>query len=323
MKNMYTKELGQMQTKVGYRSPYRRIGRDARTDAPRGDIRERFIIQGMVCGVILAILLVTTLVGLPFTERVRHVVAAAMRADYTESLPFAAVVSGAFERGRNLAFGELAKPPEPVTSATPAASEVSEQTMPLVSMPYLPNEGQAEAQNYESNTFYDVSDEDRLFIEDLIRQITKAGQSDEPETYPSSYSDAHTLAPAIAPGSARISSAFGNRTNPITRQAEFHNGVDIALAHGTPVVAIQDAVITAVGYNTFSGHYIRYKTLDGLLVGYAHLYQAQVQVGDIVGQGDVVALSGNTGFSTGPHLHVSIWRDGEVIDPLTVFAVQY
>jgi len=299
-------------------------------DVPKRDIRERFIIQGMVCGAILAALLVTTLVGLPFTERIRHIAANAIHADYTASLPFGATISEAFERGRYLAFGDLAEPAVPTTSATPVTSVMPDAEPEVVPMLRVSSEEQlTAAESSENNTFYELPEAERLFIEDIIRQITEAGETIEPETYypyyidPPSYADMHMLAPAIAPGSARITSPFGNRVNPITRQAEFHNGVDIALGHGTPVVAIQDGVITDIGYNSFSGHYIRYKTLDGLLVGYAHLYRSLVQVGDTVRQGDVVALSGNSGLSTGPHLHVSIWRDDELIDPLTIFAVQY
>jgi len=294
------------------------------TDVSKRDIRERFIMQGMVCGAILAVLLVTTLVGLPFTERIRSVVANAVRVDYTEILPFGTNVIAVFERGRYMVFGELVESVVPTTLAIPATSATPNEVIPVMPILQLSNEEQGIAEeSNEINTFYELPDEDRLFIEDIIRQINEAGMSAYPEEYPPSYADLYTLAPAIAPGSARISSPFGNRTNPITRQAEFHNGVDIALEHGTPVVAIQDGVITDIGFNSFSGHYLRYKTLDGLLVGYAHLYRSLVQVGDTVKQGDVVALSGNSGVSTGPHLHVSIWREGDLIDPLTVFTVQY
>lgn len=297
---------------------------------PKRDIRERFIVQGMVCGAVLAALLVTTLVGLPFTERIRYIAANAIHADYTESLPFGAAIRETFERGRYLVFGELTELPAPTTSATPVTSAMPGAEPEGVPMLHISSEEQtAVRESGEVNTFYELPKAERLFIEDIIRQISEAEETHEPETYypyytdPPNYTDTHTLAPAIAPGSARITSPFGNRTNPITGQAEFHNGVDIALGHGTPVAAIQDGIITDIGYNSFSGHYIRYKTLDGLLVGYAHLYRSLVQVGDTVRQGDVVALSGNSGLSTGPHLHVSIWRDDELIDPLTIFAVQY
>jgi len=281
----------------------------------------------MVCGAILAALLVTTLVGLPFTERIRYVAASAIHTDYTENLPFGAAISGVFERGRDMMFGDLAEHHTPITSATPIMPNAEHPAAPMQNPPS--GMQSVVAENYENSTFYELTETERIFIEDIIRQISEAGEATEPEAYyldyadTPSYTDTHTLAPAIAPGSARITSPFGNRTNPITRQAEFHNGVDIALSHGTPVVAIQDGTITDIGYNSFSGHFIRYKTLDGLLVGYAHLYRSLVQVGDTVRQGDVVALSGNSGLSTGPHLHVSIWRDDELIDPLTVFAVQY
>ena len=125
----------------------------------------------------------------------------------------------------------------------------------------------------------------------------------------------------IPPGRARISSPFGYRINPVTDVFEFHTGVDMAFVYGTPVVAIQRAVITSVDYNDISGHFVRYRTMDGLIVGYAHLSQIFVEVGEIVEQGAVVAYTGNSGRSTAPHLHVSIWQNGVLVDPLTIFEV--
>lgn len=127
------------------------------------------------------------------------------------------------------------------------------------------------------------------------------------------------LRPAIPPGIARISSGFGYRQSPITGEEEFHNGVDIALPAGSEVVAIQYGYVTYVGHNPISGNFMRYSTLDGLLVGYAHLQEVLVAVGDEIHQGQVIALSGASGAVDGAHLHVSIWRDGELLDPLYVF----
>ena len=328
-----------MHTPIRYRSPYRRLSRDTRDERLGGDIRERFIVQGMVCGVMLAVLLVTVLIGLPFTERLRTDMASLIQADYTENLPLGPIAS-MFEQARYFVFGELPETDTP-TVHVPELS-VPAPVSPAPAIPPIPSPSSHEAnptlsyEGNERNTFYELGEEERLFIEDIIRKIHEAGSHEQYEDHPSygGVSDEHpqqgpegfdaqTLAPAVPPGAARVSSPFGYRTNPVTGRSEMHNGVDMAFAHGTPVVAIQDGVVTEVGYNAYSGNYIRYLTSDGLLVGYAHLYRTLVQVGDIVRRGDTVALTGNSGLSTGPHLHVTIWQDGITIDPLSVFAVAY
>ena len=332
-----------MHAPIRYRSPYRRFNRDARYERPGGDIQERFIVQGMVCGVMLAALLVTVLIGLPFTERLRADAASLIQADFTESLPLGPVAN-MFEQARYFVFGELPEAGAPTLYIPEPPVPVPVSPAPVI--PYLPSpppapssHGTNTALSYEGNehnTFYELGEEERLFIEDIIRKIHEADSREQYEVHPPYGGvpdehpqhgpegfDAQALAPAVPPGAARISSPFGYRTNPVTGRSEMHNGVDMAFAHGTPVVAIQDGVVTEIGYNAYSGNYIRYLTSDGLLVGYAHLYRTLVQVGDIVRQGEAVALTGNSGLSTGPHLHVTIWQDGITIDPLTVFAAAH
>ncbi|MCL2616189.1 MAG: M23 family metallopeptidase [Defluviitaleaceae bacterium] len=328
-----------MHSSAKYRSQYRRSYRENSVEG--SDVRERFIVQGMICGVALAALLVTALLGLPFTERVRREVTSIILADYTEVLPFGYITEMA-ERARYYILGVPPStplnitPPMPPTQM-PQAPEPPAQIPPMAA-PQMPNIDEGSVLTYENNannTFYELGDEERLFIEDIIRRIHEAADAPyEPTIEPNQAEDSppeytpyaeeqgiQALAPPVPPGNARISSPFGNRLNPVTGATEFHNGVDLAFAHGTPVVAIQDGVITDIGYNGYSGNYIRYMTADGMLVGYAHLYDTLVEVGDVVRRGDVVALTGNSGLSTGPHLHVTIWNDGITIDPLTVFAM--
>ena len=334
-----TKEMSDMHTTSRYRSPYRRSIRQTRPEPSGGDSRERFIVQGIACGVILAALLAAVVVDLPFTDRALSYVANQLRQDYTQSLPLGHVTD-IFGQVRYFVFGDLPETeelsesehdfvpfrhaPAPPVSAAPA----------ILSSDTVSGDGSVSKENRESNAFYELGEEERLFIEDIINQIQEKSVSDEenllgesetsliisPE---SNNSVSHAPAPAISPGSARVTSKFGYRTNPVTGESELHNGVDMAFAHGSPVAAISDGVVTEVGYNSFSGNYLRYMTSDGLLVGYAHLDRVNVEPGDILRMGDIVALSGSSGLSTGPHLHVTIWRDGISIDPLTVFAEPY
>lgn len=120
----------------------------------------------------------------------------------------------------------------------------------------------------------------------------------------------------LAPVKGVITSACGERVNPILGKQEIHNGLDIAVEEGTDVVAVKSGTVTEVRTSATYGKVLKYETEDGYEVMYAHLSQVLVKKGDEIRQGQVVAKSGNTGLSTGPHLHYSLWRNGELIDPM-------
>lgn len=134
----------------------------------------------------------------------------------------------------------------------------------------------------------------------------------------------------------RYTSAFGIRTHPITKKQDMHRGIDIAMPSGTPLIALGDGVVTVSKVNNGGatvglGYYLVIKYDNGLYSLYAHLRELpKVKVGQRVKQGDIVASSGNTGSSTGPHLHFEIHKDGllfksqvtnkdTAIDPLTYY----
>lgn len=112
-----------------------------------------------------------------------------------------------------------------------------------------------------------------------------------------------------------ITSACGERENPILQKQELHNGVDIAVAEGTDVIAVKSGTVTEVRTSATYGKVVRYDTTDGYTVMYAHLSEILVQKGESIRQGQVIAKSGNTGLTTGPHLHYSVWKDGELLNP--------
>ena len=113
-----------------------------------------------------------------------------------------------------------------------------------------------------------------------------------------------------------VTSGFGYRENPVLKVLEFHNGIDIAADLGTRVVAVKSGVVTEVRYSQTYGNVLEYKTNTGYEIMYAHLEYITVSVGQTIEQGQVVAHSGNSGLTTGPHLHYSIIKDGEYINPL-------
>ena len=113
-----------------------------------------------------------------------------------------------------------------------------------------------------------------------------------------------------------MTSRFGNRTDPISGESSYHNGLDIAVPENTEAAAPADGEITETGYNIYNGNFLRLKTSEGLIITYAHLNKSLVSEGQHVKRGETVALTGTTGRSTGPHLHISVYdADGNYRDP--------
>ncbi|MDL1963748.1 MAG: M23 family metallopeptidase [Deltaproteobacteria bacterium] len=121
--------------------------------------------------------------------------------------------------------------------------------------------------------------------------------------------------PAIRPTSGWISSKFGYRTSPFTGLREFHKGLDIATRTGTPIVATADGVVTFVGAKALIGKVIVIDHGHGMITRYAHLHKALKKRGDAVKRGDTIALVGNTGRSTGSHLHYEVHLNGLPVNP--------
>lgn len=122
----------------------------------------------------------------------------------------------------------------------------------------------------------------------------------------------------IFPVQGRLTSPFGYRKDPFTGLRSFHNGIDLANKTGTPVKCIMDGRVSEVGYSSIYGNYIIIVHDGGYQSLYGHLSKVYVKRGSNVPQGARIAAIGSTGRSTGPHLHLSIYKGGKVIDPLSV-----
>ena len=116
--------------------------------------------------------------------------------------------------------------------------------------------------------------------------------------------------------SGRITSKFGNRNHPILKSVKFHRGVDIAVSLGTPVYAGIRGIVTFAGKRGNYGNLVEIEGSDGIKVRYAHLSKIDVVAGQRVSDGEKVAETGNTGMSTGPHLHYEIIVDESPVNPL-------
>ncbi|WP_313688657.1 murein DD-endopeptidase MepM [Pantoea sp.] len=116
----------------------------------------------------------------------------------------------------------------------------------------------------------------------------------------------------------RVSSNFNpRRLNPVTGRIAPHRGVDFALPIGTPVLAVGDGEVVMAKNGGAAGNYVAIRHGRQYMTRYMHLSKVLVKPGQKVKRGDRIALSGNTGRSTGPHLHFEIWINNQAVNPLT------
>ena len=131
--------------------------------------------------------------------------------------------------------------------------------------------------------------------------------------------DAEAQAEAIPAGrpvlSGWLSSAYGSRNDPFTGKRAWHQGVGFAGAEGDHIIAVASGVVSWSGERRGYGTLVEIAHGDGLITRYAHNRENRVEVGDLVRQGDVIALMGNSGRSTGPHVHFEIFKHGRAVDP--------
>lgn len=119
----------------------------------------------------------------------------------------------------------------------------------------------------------------------------------------------------------RITSPFGRRTSPTTGASLNHNGIDIATPMRTPILAPADGTIGYVVTNDAGGLQVAIDIKDhDLRVGFAHLDEATVRNGQLVHKGDIIAYTGNSGRSTGPHLHLTVKDSFGMQNPTKYFS---
>ncbi len=121
--------------------------------------------------------------------------------------------------------------------------------------------------------------------------------------------------PSIWPVKGWITSGFGPRISPFTEKPAWHDGLDIGAAPNTPVHAPAQGRITSIGYDPKLGNIVRLDHGFGVETLYGHLAKALVKEGQRVERGDVIALVGSSGLSTGPHLHYMVKLNGQALDP--------
>jgi len=141
---------------------------------------------------------------------------------------------------------------------------------------------------------------------------------DEPEPLLDYANDIIKLANSIPlgePTSGWISSGYGSRTDPFNGRRAFHYGIDISNMIGTPVLATAAGTVVFAGANGGYGNMVKIEHAGNYLSIYAHLHRVKVKVGDTVARGDRLGTMGNTGRSSGSHLHYEVRHQDKPINP--------
>ena len=121
--------------------------------------------------------------------------------------------------------------------------------------------------------------------------------------------------PTILPTHGYVTSRYGYRTDPFTGKVKFHYGLDILAPIGTPIYAPAKGKVVSIRRRYGYGLTLKIDHGNGIITFYAHLHKTHVRVGDLVERGDLIAEVGNTGKSTGPHLHYEVWNRGRKANP--------
>ncbi len=167
-----------------------------------------------------------------------------------------------------------------------------------------------------------ISLKELLDVNDLTSEVLQAGQQ---LFLPRAALDQKTLKTAmgdrfILPISAKFrwSSPYGWREDPIAHVRSFHTGTDMACPTGTPILASMSGKVITTGVNRVYGNYVIIDHGNGYQTLYAHMSKIIAQKGQWVSQGTRIGLVGSTGYSTGPHLHFTVYKNGKMVNPLSV-----
>lgn len=170
---------------------------------------------------------------------------------------------------------------------------------------------------------YNVSIEDLLDVNDLESEVLSVGKN---LFIPGAKLDKTTLKNAMGDtfinplrnSAWRLTSRCGYRANPFTGVRQYHPGIDLAISQGTPIYAALSGKVVACGWSNVYGNYVIIDHQNGYQSLYGHMYKKLCKLNQEVTTNTKIGLVGNTGYSTGPHLHFTVYKNGKVIDPLTL-----
>lgn len=170
---------------------------------------------------------------------------------------------------------------------------------------------------YETNKLVDRINNEIDTVDQQIKEQNKVQEILKNKAI--EYNDLSKAIPKIWPladdGNTYISSEFGWRNDPISGRREYHEGLDIAVWYNTPILATANGKVVFSGWNGGYGWCVEIDHGHGYKTYYAHLNKLKVSKGDQVEIGDIIGLSGNSGKSTGPHLHYEVRINGVIKNP--------
>jgi murein DD-endopeptidase MepM/ murein hydrolase activator NlpD len=215
-------------------------------------------------------------------------------------------------KGPKPAAGQATEEYEPM-DARSSEEEITQQELPFVEEKPL-NEKRGEVASATSSKDYST-----LVVR--INRAVKETQLREQSVIElwESLSERQSLlnsTPNIKPARGWLTSKFGYRANPFTGKRTMHAGLDIAAAPGSPVYAPADGVVMFAGYDESYGKLVSIDHGYGVTTRFGHNSQIYVHVGQRVSKWDVISAVGNTGRSTGPHLHYEVRVNGTPVDPI-------
>lgn len=204
---------------------------------------------------------------------------------------------------------------EALADTIQALSRRDEQIRLLAGLPI----DSAASDSNSTDGIIDALATDRTDVDGLIRRanVLAASFAEVSDTLAHNMEKFSRL-PSIMPTAGWLSSAFSrSRFHPVLHYARPHEGIDVSAPMGAPIVAPAAGTVTQVTRQTGYGNVLEIDHGYGIVTRYAHCSRIVVRVGQHVKRGQVVANVGNTGLSTGPHLHYEIHVHGKVVDPLT------
>lgn len=122
--------------------------------------------------------------------------------------------------------------------------------------------------------------------------------------------------PSIWPTSGWLTSGFGSRLSPFTGRVSMHHGIDIAARQDTPIIAPAAGVVSYTGFDSGLGRLIKINHGYGIVTSYGHLSKATVKIGQRIKRGETIGYVGNSGLSTGPHLHYEVNVNNVPVNPM-------
>ena len=170
----------------------------------------------------------------------------------------------------------------------------------------------AEAEAPAEDEGTEVSGEEPV-VTAVAQRYTEDGKA-LPERVSLSYYNLGLKETAV-PAMGAVTSDFGYRNHPVSGEYSFHSAVDVAMDVGTEILAFADGTVRYIGENGVFGLYVKLDHGNGVSTFYAHCDELLVDKGERIVCGQVIALSGETGNATGPHLHFSLEKDGIRLDP--------